>query len=116
MNNRAFLRGAIIVLAAITAVIHLTRVPYTGIPFLLNAVGFVVLAVAVVGDFKFLAGRERLVQIALMAYTAITIIAWLAIGDKSLPDGLIGYVTKVVELLLLAAVFVYGRLPAAPRA
>ena len=110
MNNRSFLRGAIIVLAVITAVIHLTRVPFTGIPFLLNAVGFLVLAAAVVFEFPFLSGRRSLVQYALMGFTVVTILAWVAIGDKSLPDGLTGYIAKIDELLLLAAVFQYSRL------
>jgi hypothetical protein len=110
MNNRSFLRGAIIVLSVITAVIHFTRVPFTGIPFLLNGLGFLVLAAAVVFEPSFLAGRQRLAQYALMAFTVVTILAWVAIGDKSLPDGLIGYISKIDELLLLAAVFQYGRL------
>ena len=109
MNNRSFLRGAIIVLSVITAVIHLTRIG-AGIPFLLNAVGFLVLGAAVYFEPAFLAGRQRLVQYALMAFTVITILAWVAIGDKSLPDGLTGYIAKIDELLLLAAVFQYGRL------
>ena len=108
MNNRTFLRGAIAVLALVTIVIHLTRIS-AGIPFLLNAIGFLVLASAVVFEFPFLAGRQRLVRYALMAFTVVTILAWVAIGDKSFPDGLIGYVAKVDELLLLAAVFQYGR-------
>lgn len=109
MNNRSFLRGAIVVLALVTIVIHLTRIS-AGIPFLLNAIGFLVLASAVVFEFSFLAGRQRLVQYALMAFTVVTILAWVAIGDKSLPDGLTGYIAKIDELLLLATVFQYGRL------
>ena len=109
MNNRSFLRGAIIVLSVITAVIHFTRIS-AGIPFLLNAVGFLVLAAAVVLEPAFLAGRQRLVQYAMMAFAAVTILAWVAIGDKSLPDGLTGYIAKIDELLLIVAVFQYGRL------
>ncbi len=109
MNNRSFLRGAIVVLALVTIVIHLTRIS-SGIAFLLNAIGFLVLASAVVFEFPFLAGRRRLVQYALMAFTVVTILAWIAIGDKSLPDGLTGYIAKIDELLLLAAVFQYSRL------
>ena len=110
MNNRSFLRGAIIVLAVVTAIIHFTRVPFTGVPFLLNGIGFIVLAGAVVFEPPVLAGRQRLVHYALMAFTIITIVAWIAIGDKSLTDGLTGYIAKIDELLLLVAVFQYGRL------
>ena len=77
---------------------------------MVNAVGFLVLGAAVYFEPAFLAGRQRLVQYALMAFTVITILAWVAIGDKSLPDGLTGYIAKIDELLLLAAVFQYGRL------
>jgi hypothetical protein len=45
-----------------------------------------------------------------MGFTVVTILAWVVMGDKSLPDGLIGYIAKIDELLLLVAVFQYGRL------
>jgi hypothetical protein len=37
-----------------------------------------------------------------MGFVAVTILAWVAIGDKSWPAGALGYVTKLVELVLIA--------------
>jgi hypothetical protein len=36
-----------------------------------------------------------------MGFTAVTILAWIAIGDKSWPAGQLGYLTKAIEVVLL---------------
>jgi len=110
LNNRSFLRTAILVLAAITAIIHFVRAPGAGIPFVLNGIGFLALAALVVVQPAFLAGREALVRYALIAFSIVTILAWVVLGDKSLPEGWMGYVAKIDELLLIAATWAFGRL------
>jgi hypothetical protein len=49
-----------------------------------------------------------MVRWAFIAYTLVTIAAWLAIGDKSIPQGLLGYFTKMVELALVVALWREG--------
>jgi hypothetical protein len=38
----------------------------------------------------------------LIGFTAVTIVAWLVMGDKSWPAGALGYITKFDEVILLA--------------
>ena len=93
-------RFAIIGLTTITALIHLVvlnvLLGQISPPFVLNGIGFFVLLYAYLN--KVPAGREGLVRFAFIAFTLVTILAWVAIGDKSDP---LGWFTKAVEALLL---------------
>ena len=46
--------------------------------------------------------NRRLVRWVYMGFAAVTILAWVAIGDHSWPAGAEGYFTKLVELALIA--------------
>lgn len=101
------LRSLIVVLTLATALIHL----YLNIAlgsfsplFTLNGVGYLVLLVALLQNIP--RGQIRLQHFAFMAYVLVTILAWVAIGDKSNP---LGIITKVIELLLLAALWLHLR-------
>lgn len=80
--------------------------------FMLNGLGYIALLIGLLTKLPFLAGRERLVHYAYMGYTAVTILAWVAFGQKSLGDplGPIGYTTKAIEVLLIAALLQHLRL------
>jgi hypothetical protein len=91
------LQIGIIVLTCMTAVTHLT-LNFPDPIFILNGLGYLVLLAAVYLPLPFLAPYRRSARWALIGYTALTIVLWLAIGARS-P---IGFVNKANELLLLA--------------
>ena len=98
-------RTAIIVLTSVTAIIHLLVLNFgiyqlkgsIDLLFTLNGLGFFALLYAYLNDVP--AGRKNLVRWALIAYTLVTILAWVVVnGDFSNP---LGVFTKAVELLLV---------------
>lgn len=73
--------------------------------FVLNFVGYIVLAVALyVPQLK---RFQRIIRWALIAFTAITIIAYFAI--VGLRDNPTGYVDKAVEFVLIALLLIEDR-------
>lgn len=103
------LRVAIVTLTVATAAIHLALSATAGLMFVLNGLGYLALLAALLLPLPFLAGRAKQVHFAFMAYTAVTILAWVAIGEKDLsqPLGPIGYTNKAVEALLIAALWLH---------
>jgi len=94
---------AIIITTLITAVIHL----YIGITlpstlFVLNGIGYLVLMIGLFVPISLAQQNRALIRWGLIGFTAVTILAWLAIGDKSWPSGALGYITKLDEIVLLA--------------
>ncbi|GCE22881.1 hypothetical protein [Dictyobacter kobayashii] len=91
----------IIVCALATALIHLYAAVQPGEDlrtwFILNCIGYLVLLAALF--LPQLLAYHRLINYVLIAYTAITIIMWFLIG---LPSEPIGYVTKIIEVALIA--------------
>jgi hypothetical protein len=108
---------SMLVLAIATAIIHVFLAlkafgmndMTTTIMFTLNGVGYIGLLAAYLLPLPFLSGRRGLVRWAFLAYTAVTILAWVAIGDKSLPAGMLGYITKAIELVLFALLWMDKR-------
>ena len=93
----------IMITTVITAVIHL----YLGITlpstlFILNGIGYLVLLLGLFVQVSLAQQNRSLIRWVLMGFTAVTIVAWLAIGDKSWPSGALGYITKLDEIILLA--------------
>ena len=99
-----------ILLTLATAVIHVSLAMKafgmgdmtTTIMFTLNGLGFIGLLAAYLLPLPFAKDHRSLVRWAFMAFTAVTILAWAAIGDKTLPGGALGYITKLIEVTLLA--------------
>jgi hypothetical protein len=101
----------IIVLTAVTAVIHLVLAvgadPMTMVMFTLNGLGYLALVAALyLPQFR---AYHRLIRWALIAFAAVTIIGWVAVGERST----IGYLDKLVELALIALLLLEGRHEAA---
>lgn len=98
----AVLRAAIVGLALGTAYLHSSL---GGLLFTLNAIGYVVLAVAMVAPLA-IAGRLRwIVRIGLAGYAASTILGWAIQG----PFYTTAYIAKAIEfalIILLAIDFV----------
>jgi hypothetical protein len=105
------LRIAILVLGLFTGIVHLVILPLLGgfFPlsdldylFLLNGAGYFVLLVVFFTNPQFDRGRTPLLHYAFMLYALATIVAWFLLGDMG--DKL-AWVTKLDEVLLIAALF-----------
>ena len=92
------LRAVIVALTLATAAIHVTL---GGTLFLMNAIGYAVLAGAMVLPGP--VGRLRwLIRYALIGFTAVTIVAWLAFGARF--D--LAYLDKGIEVALIGLVLI----------
>jgi hypothetical protein len=111
--NRSTLRGTIVILTLATAVIHFALVPPMAqalgvgstVPFILNGVGYLALLAAWWMRPAFLAGRERLVTYVFIGFTAVTIVAYFAVNQGASFSNPVGVLDKVVEVLLIAALW-----------
>ncbi|MEJ2598929.1 MAG: hypothetical protein P8Z00_11390 [Anaerolineales bacterium] len=91
------LQIAIIVLTLITAAVHFTLL-FPDPLFILNSLGYLALLGAFFLNISFLRQYHNLVRWAYMAFVVVTILAWIAMGDKT---WIVGYLTKLDELVLL---------------
>jgi hypothetical protein len=69
--------------------------------FLLNGLGYLALAALLFLPLPALARHRNWIRWLLIAYTLVTVLAWLLIGARS-P---IAYATKAIELLLIVSVW-----------
>jgi hypothetical protein len=94
----------IILLAVATALIHIAlAIPQTLVMFYMNGAGYLALTAALfLPQFR---QYRRLVRWALLGFAAVTVIGWAAIGERT-P---IAYVDKVIELALIALLWIDGR-------
>ncbi len=90
----AALRVAIVGLTLATASIHATL---GGALFTLNAIGYVVLATAMVAPLEIASRFRWIVRIALAGYAATTIVGWAIQG----PFYTTAYLAKAVEVALI---------------
>lgn len=92
-------RFIIILLALFTAVVHGVvlnmQMGHLDPLFTLNGLGYLTLLGALV--YRFPANRQVLLHYVFMGYTLTTILAWVAIGERTT----LGYSTKLVEVLLI---------------
>jgi hypothetical protein len=100
-RNLGALQIGIIVLTLITAIIHFTLL-FPDPVFILNGLGYLTLLAAYFLPVPVAKDNRRLVRWIYMGFIVVTILAWVAIGDKSWPAGALGYFTKILELILLA--------------
>lgn len=94
----------IILLTAATAIIHLGLGIRAGlVMFILNGIGYIVLATALfMPQFR---SYHHLIRWALIAYTTITVLAWVFVGAPST----IAYIDKAIEVLLIILLFIEQR-------
>ncbi len=98
------LQIAIILLTVATAAIHIgLAIPSNLIMFYLNGLGYLVLVVALY--LPQLAQRRNTIRWLLLAYTAVTVIGWVAIGQRTT----IAYIDKLIEVTLIILLWIEGR-------
>ncbi len=109
MKNTRFgaIQIAIILLALVTAIIHLALgISFGDTLFILNGVGFLgLLAALYLPQLRAYQGYTRW---ALMAYAAVTILAWVVVTGFDLSSTL-GVITKLIEIALIVFLFLEGR-------
>ena len=93
------IRAAIVALTLSTAYIHSTL---GGLLFTLNAVGYVVAAVAVVVPLAIAVRFRWIVRVGLMGYAATAIVAWAVMG----PYFSTAYIAKAIEVALIVTLAV----------
>lgn len=103
-SRTSILTIGIILLTLATAVIHISLL-FPDTLFILNGLGYL----ALLGAYLFLPRYRGAVRWVLMAYTAVGILAWVMIGEKSWPEGALGYITKGIEVLLILLLWLDGR-------
>lgn len=95
------LQWVIILLIAATALMHIYlafQLP-GGVDsvFLLNGLGYLILAILIYAPIAALARYRNILRWVLIAYAAITVLAWLFIGARSM----FAYVDKAIEIALI---------------
>lgn len=106
MNNQSKssnnLKIIIAILTLLTAGIHFSLL-FPDVLFILNGLGYLTLLAAYLLPVPFFRNNRGLIRWAFIGFTVVTIVAWIAIGDKSWPAGAMGYATKAIEVLLVIA-------------
>jgi len=92
----------IVLLTLATAFIHFSLL-FPSAMFILNGLGYLTLLAAYFLPVSFLQKNHALVRWAYIGFTLITILAWIAIGDKTF---LLGYITKVIEIALIVLLWI----------
>jgi hypothetical protein len=86
---------AIILLAAITAIIHLS-LSFPDPMFILNGLGFLALTAALFLPLPFVKNHRSLVRYVFMGYCLLTAALWAVMGLR-IP---IGYTATIIEIIL----------------
>lgn len=94
----------IIVLTIAIALIHFTR-NFPDPMFMLNGLGYLTLLGGLLLPLPQLARYRSAIRWAFIAFTVVTILAWVAIGERIL----IGYIAKLIEVGLIGLLFVDAR-------
>lgn len=120
-RNKGALRAAIIALTLFTAIVHiwlgLGFLAMGGWAFVLNGAGYITLLVLYLVNWQPLVRLRWIVRWLFIAYTAVTVIAWLFIGTGSPIAGpvvmstqtLVAYADKVAEIALIVLLWLDGQ-------
>lgn len=101
-SDQAFMQPVkigIILLTLATIAIHLIVLNSRGIDilFTLNGLGYLGLLVLYFLPIPLAQNNRNLVRWVFIGYTAVTILAWVFVGERAL----LGYATKAIEALLI---------------
>src|SRR5215218_7146470 len=98
------IRIGVAVLTLMAAVVHLLLL-FPNPVFILNGIGYLTLLAALYLPITRLVPYQRAVRWTLIGYAALTILAWVAIGERT-P---LGYSTTAGEVALVLLLLVEGR-------
>lgn len=91
-------RFIIVALALVSAAVHFwLLLGFPDVPFLLNGLGYLTFAGLYLTQPAPVLAHARLFHGAFIGYTLVTILAWAAIGERTL----LAYADKLVELVLV---------------
>jgi hypothetical protein len=98
------IRVGVAVFTLMAALVHLSLL-FPDPVFILNGIGYLVLLAALYLPVARLVPYRRAVRWTLIGYTTLTILAWVAIGERTL----VGYSTTAGEVALVVLLLVEGR-------
>ena len=116
--NRSTLQWSIIGLTVATALIHfvlaviqLSQGMMGGVMFVLNGAGYLALMAVYLKwvNLPFLKGREALVLYGYLGFILVTIIGYFAVNGGASFANPLGVADKVIEVLLMAALWMHAR-------
>ena len=95
----------IILTTLATALIHFSLL-FPDVLFILNGLGYLTLLAAYFLPIDLVRNNHNLVRWLFIAFVLVTILAWIVMGDKSWPAGSLGYLTKLIEVVLIILLLV----------
>jgi hypothetical protein len=98
------IRIGVVVLTLMAAIVHLSRL-FPDPVFILNGIGYLTLLAGLYLPIPRLASYRRVVRWALVGYATLTILAWVAIGERT-P---LGYSTTTGEVALVILLLMENR-------
>src|SRR5215216_2335007 len=98
------IRIGVVVLTLITAIVHLSLL-FPDPVFILNALGYLTLLAALYLPIPRLVRCRRVVRGTLIGCATLTILLWVAIGERTL----LGYSTTADEVALVILLLIEGR-------
>jgi hypothetical protein len=105
------IRVGVVLLTLITAAVHLSLL-FPDPVFILNGLGYLTLLAALYLPIAQLVPYRHAVRLTLMGYATLTILLWVAIGERSL----LGFSTTADEVALVILLVLEGRRIRARRA
>ena len=98
------IRIGVVLLTLIAAAVHLSLL-FPDVAFILNGLGYLTLLGALYLPIPRLAPYRHIVRSMLMAYATLTIVLWVAIGERSV----LGLLTTADEVALVTLLVLEGR-------
>jgi hypothetical protein len=98
------IRCGVVLLTLFAAAVHLSLL-FPDPAFILNGLGYLALLAALYFPIRRLVSHRRVARWALVGYAALTLLLWVAIGERT-P---LGYATAADEVALVALLVLEGR-------
>ncbi|MCJ7535333.1 MAG: hypothetical protein WA997_17960 [Anaerolineales bacterium] len=109
MANKSSRMSAVqigIILTTVTAALIHFSLLFPDVLFILNGLGYLTLLAAYFLPFNLARKYHNLIRWVFIAFALVTILAWIVMGDKSWPAGSLGYLTKIIEVVLIVLLLI----------
>ena len=109
MANKSSRMSAVqigIILTTVTAALIHFSLLFPDVLFILNGLGYLTLLAAYFPPIDLARKYHNLIRWLFIAFTLVTILAWIVMGDKSWPAGSLGYLTKIIEVVLIVLLLI----------